>query len=172
MAVRSRTRLWSVRTPYRTLRPVFRTPFGMCVTSCHWQEFVDIAVPLAHVFDRSQPQKSQSGSFSGRNVDPDQTTVGCRFVCVFGSSAANDAQGALVFGFPRTDCMYGNSHSSRLCLGNGRSSGEFWHDHTCHGGHHPPNVNIQDPSEPGLFRDKIRLDRSDSRKYFVVDNVA
>ena len=46
--VRSRTRLWSVGTPYWTLRPVFGTPVeGMCVASRHWQGFVDVAAILS-----------------------------------------------------------------------------------------------------------------------------
>ena len=57
-------------------------------------------------------------------------------VCVFGSCSAGNAQSALVFGFPKSVCL--STHSSRLCLANGRPSGEFWHEHTYHGGYSPP----------------------------------
>ena len=61
-------------------------------------------------------------------------------VCVFRSSAASNAQSALVFGFPQSVCL--STHSSRLCLANGRSSEEFWHDHTYHGRYPPPQNKI------------------------------
>ena len=41
--MRSRTRFWSVCTPYWTLDPVVGTPAeGMCVTPRLWQEWVDV----------------------------------------------------------------------------------------------------------------------------------
>ena len=89
--VRSRTRLWPVCTPYRTLSPVFGTPVeAVFVTSRHWQEFVDIAVIsytllTGHTFS----SREESGSFSGRNVGFDQTMVaGLRFRLVRGQQCA------------------------------------------------------------------------------------
>ena len=48
--------LWSVCTPYWTLRPVFGTPVeGMRVTSSHWQELVDMAGILSLAGTRFGP---------------------------------------------------------------------------------------------------------------------
>ena len=86
--MRSRTRLWSVRTPCWMLGPVVGTPAeGICVTPRLWQELVDTvgkSLSLAHVIDRSHLQLSQNGSFACRTVDSDQASVAgllCRLVC-------------------------------------------------------------------------------------------
>ena len=65
-------------------------------------------------------------------------------VYVSARSRPANAQSALVFGFPQN--VWLSAHSSRLCLANGRSSEELWHDHTYHRRYPPPTYNSNPPS--------------------------
>ena len=137
--MRSRTRLWPVYTPYWTLRPVFGTP----VESMYVCDLMPLAgswgysrhiVSLWHAFLTGHTFSSHKAALF--RAETEILTRPPLKVWVFGSSAASNAQSALVFGFPQRVCL--STHSSRLCLANGRSSGEFWHDHAYHEGYPPP----------------------------------
>ena len=85
----------------RDATPSFRDAYswaGMCVASRRWQEIVDIA-GIKYLFGRRVLpfSKSQSGSFSGRNV---HLTRSALQVCVFDSAATECAERP-VFLLPR-----------------------------------------------------------------------
>ena len=124
--------LWSVCTPYWTLRPVFGTPVGYVCDStplagvCGCSRHI---VSLWHMFSTGHTFSSHKAALF--RAETEILTGPPLKVCVFGSSAASNAQSTLVFGFPQSVRL--SSHSSRLCLANGPCSEEFWHDHTYHG---------------------------------------
>ena len=69
---RSRSRPVSVRTQYRTTRPVSGLPAeSMCMTTCHWHQFVGIAGinPVSGVcFGLRAHSALRKRHFSGNNV--------------------------------------------------------------------------------------------------------